>query len=92
VFYNGCTFSNSQVHPENALTKGGFMQINAVSNVTVNDCSFESGYAMQGGALYILGESSVYILNSRFSENIADNRGGAICAESFTNVSITSGC
>jgi predicted outer membrane repeat protein len=47
---------------------------------------------MLGGALYLLGESSVYITNSRFRENIADKRGGAICAESFQTVSITNGC
>lgn len=60
------------------------MQIIAESNVTINSTYFISGYSMQGGALYLLGESIALIENSKFIDNIALKKGGAICAESFS--------
>ena len=39
--------------------KGYFMTIIAESNVTITNSQFSNGFARQGGAFYLLGDSSV---------------------------------
>ncbi len=60
----------------------------AESNVTIVDSYFTNGQALVGGAIYMLGESSVHIGRSKFVENVAELSGGAISAESFNSIKI----
>lgn len=46
---------------------------------------------MQGGAIYLLGDSIVQISGTKFTDNIAERKGGAISAESFKSISISGG-
>lgn len=41
------------------------------SEIIVKSCDFNGGYSMNGGAIYISGESSLYIEGSTFTENNA---------------------
>lgn len=56
--------------------------------VTVDNCTFEDGYAVYGGAIY-MGAGSLSVVNSRFIKNYAYNFGGAIACENTQNVTIT---
>jgi predicted outer membrane repeat protein len=65
--------------------QGGFLHVVADSKVYIRDSTFLKGYAEEGGALYTLGSTSIFLYNSRFEGNQAANRqGGAISAISFT--------
>lgn len=59
------------------------MHLIAESSILIEDSNFLSGQAMNGGAIYILGDSSATIMSSTFTENVAEKHGGAISAESF---------
>lgn len=87
VQFYSCVFFSSDM--SNTQFKGAFMQILAESSVRIYNSSFSGGHAIQGGALYMLGESEAFIENSIFTENIAQKRGGAISAESFKRISIS---
>ena len=54
------------------------MQIYAESNITIQGCTFSQGYALYGGALFVLGESVIILYNNKFTNNIAKMSGGAI--------------
>ncbi len=71
------------------MFKGAFMQILAESSVTIQNSRFVNGKALQGGALYLLGESQIFVNNTLFEGNIAERRGGAISAESFKRIEIS---
>lgn len=58
------------------------------TNVTILDSTFKQGYAKNGGAIYISGRSSLFIINSSFSENIATKNGGAIAGDSMNSLKI----
>ena len=58
ALFKSCLFVNTQLYTENELTKGGFMQVLAESNITITGTSFIGGYAMNGGAIYFIGDSS----------------------------------
>lgn len=45
------------------------MQIMAETNVTIINSTFNYGYAKNGGAIYVSGSSSLYIINSSFTGN-----------------------
>ena len=45
-----------------------------------------------GGAIYMLGDASAVITDSTFTKNIGEKTGGAIMAESFSFLNISSGC
>ena len=64
------------------------MQVIANSNVTIINSNFMNGYALIGGAIYVLGDSSLNVYNTNFIENIAILNGGAIAAESFKTLLI----
>jgi hypothetical protein len=51
--------------------------------VTIQKSYFSNGYASIGGAIYIIGDSSLYIEGSEFSDNAAQQFGGAIRGDSL---------
>ena len=67
------------------------MQVHAESNIKIIDTSFVNGHATNGGAIYFIGGSSGLIANSRFIENSATKKGGAIWAETFHMIKIIDG-
>ncbi|MEE1133219.1 MAG: C1 family peptidase [Methanobrevibacter sp.] len=62
--------------------------LNANSKVTINNCTFEGGYAVYGGAIY-MGAGYLSVSNSRFINNYAYNFGGAIACENTADVTIS---
>ncbi|TNV88178.1 hypothetical protein FGO68_gene13761 [Halteria grandinella] len=67
---------------------GGFLNVLSRSNVIVSESSFTNGVAVQGGAIYIQGEGSVTISETLFLSNSATFSGGAIYADSFSELII----
>ncbi|TNV88190.1 hypothetical protein FGO68_gene11546 [Halteria grandinella] len=92
VVFSYCNFINTAEQPLGSQLKGSFLHLIAESSVTIDKSNFISGHAMVGGAIYILGDSSAVIKGSKFTDNIAEKRGGAICAESFTKLTIDEHC
>jgi len=64
----------------------------AESSIYVENSNFVGGHALVGGAIYILGDSSAHISSSKFTDNVAEKRGGAICAESFASLTVANSC
>ena len=61
---------------------------NANSKVTISNCTFNEGYAVYGGAIYMAaGYLSIY--DSQFINNYAYNFGGAIACENTLNVTVS---
>lgn len=83
VSFESCVFSNFAEQPATSNLKGTFMQIIAESNIVIKNSYFTNGRASSGGALYLLGDSSIEIESSKFIDNVAERKGGAISAESF---------
>ena len=61
---------------------------NANSKVTISNCTFNDGYAVYGGAIY-MGTGQLSISNSQFINNYAYNFGGAIACENTLNVTVS---
>lgn len=62
--------------------------INTDSKVTINNCTFNDGYAIYGGAIY-MGAGYLTVHDSQFINNYAYNFGGAIACEYTQNVTIS---
>jgi predicted outer membrane repeat protein len=58
------------------------------SSLNVSDTEFNSGQARLGGAILILGGSSLVIENSVFFENLAFETGGAINGDDLNSITI----
>ena len=84
-----CIFENSVDFNQSTIIKGYFMQIISRSNVYVDQSIFLGGNAMLGGAIYMVGDASLFITDSTFTENNATRQGGAICADSFVDIQIS---
>lgn len=56
--------------------------------VTISNCTFQDGYAVYGGAIY-MGAGSLSISDSQFINNYAYNYGGAIACEYTQNVTVS---
>lgn len=48
------------------------MQIIADSKVTIQDSQFIRGYGKQGGAIFMLSDSSAFISRTKFQDNVAE--------------------
>ena len=61
---------------------------NTNSKVVIENCTFNDGYAIYGGAIY-MGAGYLSISNSQFLNNYAYNYGGAIACENTLNVTVS---
>lgn len=61
---------------------------NTNSKVTIINCTFNEGYAVYGGAIY-MGAGYLSVTDSDFINNYAYNYGGAIACENTLNVTIS---
>lgn len=61
---------------------------NANSKVTIANCTFNEGYAVYGGAIY-MAAGYLSISDSQFINNYAYNFGGAIACENTLNVTVS---
>ena len=61
------------------------------ANLVLKNCSFSSGNALEGGAIYIQGEANVVISGCVFEACTSTTAGGAISANQFKTLSITDG-
>lgn len=61
---------------------------NANSKVTISNCTFNEGYAVYGGAIY-MGAGYLSVSDSQFINNCAYNFGGAIACENTLNVTVS---
>ncbi|TNV74992.1 hypothetical protein FGO68_gene289 [Halteria grandinella] len=84
-------FINSiSINNYNALNYGGFLNVLSLSMVSIRKSSFKNGRAIQGGALYIQGNVYISISDTIFLSNFATLSGGAIYADSFSQLIISS--
>ena len=61
---------------------------NINSKVVIKNCTFNDGYAVYGGAIY-MGGGRLSISNSQFINNYAYNYGGAVACENTLNVTVS---
>ena len=68
--FNTTIFPNGQSSLKNAAISsnlfGWFISISAGANVTIQNSTFQNGYAIYGGFIYIAGNSQIFISNSSF--------------------------
>ena len=65
-------FENKQVKYTKDSSQGllgGFLHVVANSKVYIRDSTFLKGFAEEGGALFTLGSTSIFLYNSRFEGN-----------------------
>ncbi|TNV88024.1 hypothetical protein FGO68_gene15126 [Halteria grandinella] len=74
--------------PQSASINGNFIQIQSTAIVGISKCTFTSGQATSGGAVYISGEAKVTIKSSQFIGNTALKQGGAIFGDSLLHLAI----
>lgn len=55
----------------------------AETNVTITNSKLKGGLADNGGAIYVVAGSSLFIQRTQFINNYAERTGGAILCESF---------
>ena len=79
VEFVGLTIANG-----NAIAGGGLY--NYASPLAITDCTFVGNTAGNGGALFQIGDGGLTVTDSRFSENSAEFRGGAVYAYGSTNI------
>jgi len=86
------TIKNCNFYNDNTIEQaesGGFIYIaDDCSNVTIEGCEFNGGFASHGGALSL--RTSATVSNCTFTDNKADYAGGAINIGDVANVSIDS--
>ena len=68
---------------------GGFLFISVGAFVAVRNCTFKYGYALNGGAIYVSGNTRLLIENSNFLNNAAETSGGDIYLANYNTVNIT---
>jgi predicted outer membrane repeat protein len=80
-------FTNSLVITKNFTTqvKGDFISVQSSATIKIFKCTFTGGAALNGGAIFVQGEASVYITQSTFSQNVATKLGGAIYGDSMVS-------
>ena len=79
-FINGVMLNKTLTINGNGHTisgNGSARIFNVTGNATLNDITFVNGNAADGAAIYLRG-NDIKITNSRFRDNSASNRGGAI--------------
>ena len=78
VIYSSSTLNliNCSFNDNKAGSKGGVLYTNNKVNITA--CNFTNNTAPEGGAIYIHFKGTVNIMNSSFTQNNAEEDGGAI--------------
>ena len=77
---------NATASVMNELTMGTYFFIIFDIVLTIDRCTFQNGLALQGGAIYISGQCSVFITHSNFYDNYARQYGGAIYGSGFNGL------
>ena len=96
VIITGTKFENSKYSDFNTRIEiadstrltGGFIYISVDVILTIDSCTFTTGYAFQGGAIYVSGTSSVTVSNSIFTNNFASSKGGDIYLANYLEASL----
>ncbi|MDP6529787.1 MAG: right-handed parallel beta-helix repeat-containing protein [Gemmatimonadota bacterium] len=90
-FFASSAICSTNVFLNNSSTDGGgggvYFQ-NCPDGITVADCLFEGNTSTYGGAALLRDESTVSFSDTHFELNTAISNGGAICALSFTTLSL----
>ena len=97
VTITNTNFNNSRFEtyaPEDYLDEttkltGGFLLINTGVYLSISTCQFWNGYANQGGAIYLSGQSKMTIQSSTFIGNKADQNAGDIYLSDYNLVEIS---
>ncbi|WP_409199329.1 hypothetical protein [Methanobrevibacter sp. DSM 116169] len=93
-FYSDIEIINGIFESNNAFENGGAIY-NDYGDVGLIDVNFNDNFALNGGAIYNLGYydrydddylGKIFILNSNFTNNIADENGGAIFNNGFMEI------
>ena len=92
--FNTTSFPNSETSSfaaaDSAKTTGWYISISAGASVTVSNSNFENGYAINGGFIYMAGNSDLTISGSTFKSGSSKSNGGSIYASSFNKITISS--
>ena len=91
--FKNTQFPNSTSKIENAAANsqvnGCFLSASSGATLTIIGSEFDSGYANNGGAIYVSGNSDVTISDSNFKNWYASISGGAIFAAGFQTFTLT---
>ena len=89
LFPNGASNSSDASSSSNLL--GGFISVSSGANVVISSTKFQNGYANNGGAIYISGNSIATLNNWSFISWASGSYGGAIYASGFSSL-VVSNC
>ena len=86
-------FPNNELTLKSAASSaslfGCYISISSGASVTISNSNFENGYAVNGGAIYVSGNSKLTIRMSNFITWAAKSYGGAIYASGFESLNIS---
>ena len=75
------TIRNTQFHGNVAKGAGGSIYGSHDVNLKVYESTFTENVAKNAGALYLIGNTAVFVNDSSFQNNSAENGGALICSE-----------
>ena len=90
-------FTSSIFQGNHVNDRGGAISIHNsgvsidLSGITISNCQFNNNSAQLGGALYFQGREIIYIFNSIFIFNEAENGGTIYCDNNYHNININGG-
>ena len=87
LFPNGASNSFDASSSSNLL--GGFISVSTGVAVNISSTNFLNGYASNGGAIYISGNSIAILSNWSFISWASGSYGGAIYASGFSSLEVT---
>lgn len=73
--FSGCTFTLNSSPPG---VSGGVLALTSRSNVTIDNCTFQSNFAAADGGALSCSDSEIEILGCLFDSNKAEGQGGGI--------------
>jgi predicted outer membrane repeat protein len=68
---------------------GGFIYVSVGVTITIKSWTFTKGNAYSGGAIYMSGNSIIYLSYSTFTDNYSYNYGGSIYLSNYDNIEIS---
>ena len=72
----------------NSQINGWFVSVSSGATLTIVGSEFDSGYANYGGAIYVSGDSDVFISDSYIKNWYTSMNGGAIYATGFQTITL----